>query len=153
MAVTYPVLVDGRQPPQISVDWSPDGESVLFSYEGAVLLVDAQTGQTRKIADGGAALWSPTGEWISYVTSQSEPALLNVATGESKVINPGKPTGSVLEWSPDGKYLLIPEGEGSHVPYGCLWVYRVSDGAFVPILRYGMTNSTPHWIQLQDLSN
>jgi Tol biopolymer transport system component len=119
MAVTYPVLVDGRQPPQISVDWSPDGESVLFSYEGAVLLVDAQTGQTRKIADGGAALWSPTGEWISYVTSQSEPALLNVATGASKIINPGKPTGSVLEWSPDGKYLLIPEGEGSHVPYGC----------------------------------
>ncbi len=52
-----------------------------------------------------------------------------------------------IEWSPDGRYLLIYEGQGSHVPYGCIWVYRVSDGAFVPIPNYGVGGPRPHWIQ------
>jgi dipeptidyl aminopeptidase/acylaminoacyl peptidase len=147
MSVARPTHHEGFQA-QTTVDWSPDGKSLLFGNEGAVLLVDSHTGRTRKIADGSAALWSPSGDWISYITADWDPALLNVTSGESRRIDPGKRTRSPLEWSPDGKYLLILEGEGSHVPYGCLWVYRISDGAFVPIPNYGKGGPRAHWIQL-----
>jgi dipeptidyl aminopeptidase/acylaminoacyl peptidase len=148
MNVTRPTSHDGYQV-HTTVDWSPDGKSLVFNGDGAVLLVDLRTGRSRKVADGSAPLWSPSGDWISYVTPDREAALLNVSSGESRRIDPGKKTGTPLEWSPDGKYLLILEGEGSHVPYGCLWVYRVSDGAFVPIPNYyGTGGPRAQWIQL-----
>ena len=148
MHVTRPTSHDGYQV-HTTVGWSPDGKSLVFNGDGAVLLVDLRTGRSRKIADGSAPLWSPSGDWISYVTPDREAALLNVSSGESRRIDPGKKTGTPLEWSPDGKYLLILEGEGSHVPNGCLWVYRVSDGAFVPIPNYyGTGGPRAQWIQL-----
>ena len=131
-----------------TVDWSPDGKTLVVNNEAAILLVDPLTGRSRKIVDGSVPLWSPSGDWISYITPDREAALLNVSSNESKRIDPGKKTNTPLEWSPDGKYLLILEREGSHVPYGCLWVYRISDGAFVPIPNYGQGGPRTHWIQL-----
>jgi Tol biopolymer transport system component len=147
MSVAQPSPHDGYQT-HTTVDWAPDGKTLVFNNEDSVLLVDSHTGKSRKIADGSAPLWSPSGDWISYITPDRDAALLNVSSGESKRIDPGKKTNTPLEWSPDGKYLLILEGEGSHVPYGCLWVYRISDGAFVPIPNYGQGGPRAHWIQL-----
>jgi Tol biopolymer transport system component len=147
MGLALPKQRDGFQA-QMTVDWSPDGKNLLCNHEGAVFLVDSRTGKSRKIADGSAPLWSPSDDWISYITSDWEAALLNVASGKSRRIDPGKKTATPIEWSPDGKYLLILEGEGSHVLYGCLWVYRISDGAFVPIPNYGKGGPRAHWIQL-----
>jgi len=130
------------------IDWSSDGNRVVFSYDGSILSLDVRTGESRKLASGGAARWAPSGDWISYVSMNSEPSLLNTTTGESRVIDPGRGSGSSVEWSPDGKYLLIFETMGGHVPYGCQWVYRVSDGAFMPIPYYGAGKPHPYWIQL-----
>lgn len=132
------------------LDWSPDGNSILLSGRGRVLVINAETGQWRKVAEGGSAQWSPSGQWVSYVTPNMEATLLNVANGETRRIDQGHEVLSAVEWSPDGKYVLLREGQGSHVPYGCLWVYRITDGAFVPIPYYGMAAPHPHWIQLDD---
>lgn len=147
LSVTPTTHHHDRPQAQTTVDWSADGKSLICAVEGAVLLVDPLTGRSRKLADGSAPLWSPSGDWISYVTGDWEAALLNVSSGESKHIDPGKKMSTPIEWSPDGRYLLIYEGQGSHVPYGCIWVYRVSDGAFVPIPNYGVGGPRPHWIQ------
>jgi Tol biopolymer transport system component len=96
---------------QTTVDWFPDGKTLVFNNGSVVLLVDPFTAKSRKIADGSAPLWSPLGDWISYVTPGRDAALLNVSSGESKRIDPGKKTNTPLEWSPDGKYLLILEVE------------------------------------------
>ena len=132
-----------------SVDWSPDGSALLLSQLGSVSLIDVQTGRSRKIVDGGAARWSPDGVSMSYVTLKSEAALLNVSSGESKLIDPGKKVNAPLEWSPDGKYLIVAEEQGSHVYEGCLWVYRVSDGAWAPFPDYGVFAKRWYWIQLE----
>ena len=133
------------------LDWAADSENLLFSNEQTVSLVNAQTGTVRKLADGGGAQGSPSSDWISYITVKLQAGLLNLKTGETKLIDHGHEVLREMEWSPDGKYLLIFEGEGSHVPYGCLWVYRVSDGAFVPIPYYGTAGPAPHWIRLGKL--
>jgi hypothetical protein len=130
------------------LDWSPDSKSLLLSWHGSVGILDILTGHLRNIAAGGEGLWSPSGEFISFVTSRRAAALFSVKTGQLKEIDPGQRTGSPLEWSPDGKYLLIRETEDSHVPYGCLWVYRVADAAFVPIPGYGVAGPRPQWVQL-----
>jgi len=131
-----------------SLDWSPDGNALLFSQLGTVSLIDVQTGRSRKIVDGGAARWAPDGVSISYVTLKSEAALLNVSSGESKLIDPGKKVNAPLEWSPDGEYLIVAEEQGSHVYEGCLWVYRVSDGTWAAFPDYGVFAKRWYWIQL-----
>ena len=131
-----------------SVDWSPDGNTLLFSQLGTVSIIDVQTGRSREIVDGGAARWSPDGVSVSYVTQKSEAALLNVSSGESKLIDPGKKVNAPLEWSPDGQYLIVAEEQGSHVYEGCLWIYRVSDGAWAPFPDYGVFAKRWYWIQL-----
>lgn len=132
-----------------SIDWSPDNRTLLLSNNGAILLVDSQTTQLRKIADGSSGRWSPAGDWITYTTRDLKRVLLNASTGESRIIDPSHGGVGPLEWSPDGEYLLIPESKGSHVPFGCLWVYRISDRAYVPIPNYGMAGARPFWIQLK----
>jgi hypothetical protein len=133
------------------VDWSPAGDSIVLSHQDVISVFDLRTGRSHKVADGRAALWSTSSEWISYITLEWEHALLNVATGKSEPIDPGKKGGTPLEWSPDGKYLLVPEGSGSHVPFGCLWVYRLADHAWAPIPdNYGMAGPRPHWVQMED---
>jgi WD40 repeat protein len=134
---------------QTMIDWSPTGQGLLLSHQGAISVIDLKTGASHKIADGASALRSPTGERISYVTPRWEHAILELSTGEVTLIDPGKQNGSPLEWSPDGKLLLVPESSGSHVPFGCLWVYRVADGAWAPIPdNYGIAGPRPHWVEL-----
>jgi hypothetical protein len=154
MAVPFSIPPEAYSPfTYVTVDWSPAGESLLLSFRRGVWILNVKTGEARKVADGGLARWSPSGEWISYVNTKREAALINVATGKSTTIDPGRGTGSEIKWSPDSRYLLIGEGEGSHVPYGCLWIYRVSDGAWVPIPGYGIASPHPEWIQLGEAVN
>lgn len=76
--------------------------------------------------------------------------LFNLTTGETKAIDPGRQVVAPIEWSPDGNYLLIREGEGSHVPYGCYWVYRISDSSWLPLQDLGVGGLPPNWIQVED---
>jgi WD40 repeat protein len=129
------------------LDWSPDGDRLLLSDNGAVWLLDVKTGQQpRKMIDGGSALWSPNGDWMSCVTVELRPALFNIATGQSKIIDAGGKAIAPLDWSPDGKYLLLLEQRGFVVRFG---VYRVSDGAFASLPAYSMRAGTEQWIQLK----
>jgi hypothetical protein len=146
MPVAAPVPDDARW--RASLDWSPDGKDLLYSAAEGVLLVNAQTGESRKIAEGGFAQWAPSGDWITYTTLSHEGVLLSTATGERKTIDPGYEVIAPIEWSPDGKDLLVREGMGSHVPYGCYWIYRISDGAFEPLQDLGVAGPRPHWITL-----
>src|SRR5579884_4071739 len=131
-----------------SLDWSPDGKNVVYSFKGSVCVLDTATWRSRTIAEGGLPRWSPSGDLIAFVTRKREAALLNLATGKWRLIDPKHQTGRAPEWSPDGRYLLLEEDEGSHVPYGCVWVHRLSDGAYVPLLYYGTADLGPRWIQL-----
>jgi len=131
---------------QPSLDWSPDGATLLLSHLGSLSLVDVETGHLKDIGSGGSGRWSPKGDWISYLTTQSEVAILRLSSGERKVINPGKQAVSAAEWSPDGDYLLVEEMGGSHVYKGCLWVYRIADGAWAPFPDYGVYQQSWYWI-------
>jgi WD40 repeat protein len=144
---------DPRQPlgaaGRATLDWAPTGKKLLFSYRGKITTFDVDGGSSLKIADGGSARWSPSGDQISFVGPKYEAMLLDLPTGKIAAIDPGFEIDSTMEWSPDGSYLLIPEGEGTHVPYGCHWVYRLSDKAFFPECDYHLINPLPFWIKIE----
>jgi len=136
------------------LDWSPDGKTVLFSHQGSVFVVDAAAGESKKIADGGGATWSPSGDWIAYISPQSasEVRLLNVTTGASTGFETGKDSAFPIEWSPDGKYLLVSAGN-DFVYGGSPWIYRTSDGAWAPAPALQDGHLGPgmhwHWVQME----
>jgi Tol biopolymer transport system component len=50
-----------------SIQWHPDGDSLLVSADGAVLVVDPATGETPFAStEGSIAAWAPDGEGIYY---------------------------------------------------------------------------------------
>jgi hypothetical protein len=97
--------------------------------------------------NGGHPRWAPQGDRISFLSAQREAAILTVATGQILNLDSGKRLNRSIDWSPDGNYVLVAEAEGSHVPYGCLWVCRVADQAWTPVLSYGTAGTAPQWIQ------
>ena len=94
-----------------TLDWSPTSKKLLFSYRGTITTFDTDAGTSQKTADGGLARWSPSGSRISFVGPNFEAMLLDLSTGKTSAIDPGFEIPSPIEWSPDGSYLLIPEGK------------------------------------------
>jgi len=72
---------------------SPDGRSVAIAARGWLWLLDAQSGQARRLTRGGAMdsrpAWSPDGRFIAFVrdtTKDTSLVELEVASGREKVI-------------------------------------------------------------------
>ena len=112
------------------------------------MLLDADTGKSKKIADGAAAVWSPSGDWIAYLTLKSEVSLLNLATGASRRIDAGQTSGFPIEWSPAGEYLLIRKQQALPLYEGRLWVYRISDGTWAPLPYTATPLLQWHWFHM-----
>jgi len=143
-AQNAPVPAPGH-PTASALDWSPDGRNLLLSSLGDIEILNVDTGQSQKIADGSYARWSPSGDWVSYVTTQWRAALLNLRTHETKIIDPSAKMAWEMEWSPDGKFLLLAETGDTY--FGFEWVYRISDGAYCPLHDLGGV-PRPNWITL-----
>jgi Tol biopolymer transport system component len=131
---TGPTLNDEAQ--ALSVSWSPDGRSLVFEAASEVVygsqippiqelfVMDVESGTTRKLAEGRAASWSPSGEWIAfcdyepgredvkhhyYARNANRVSLIRPnGTEHRTLVTFGKyawPFGPV--WSPDSTELLI----------------------------------------------
>jgi hypothetical protein len=77
-------LMDYSVRRRVALEWSPDGRSLLYSAHEGILLLDPQTGKSEKIADGGFAEWSPSGDHITYVSRGGDAILLNLATRQKR---------------------------------------------------------------------
>jgi hypothetical protein len=128
---------DGRAAgDMVVVSWSPDGARLAyargeenFPENGlpATWIIDVATGRSTLVAtadgrpvnpwinsfgNGFSVTWSPDGRLVSYQVDYQQPALLDLATGESRML----PTGvdpRAWRWSPDGTRLAA---HGPHDP-------------------------------------
>ncbi len=125
-------------------------DELLASLRGEIVRLPIKTGERRTIADGWSARWSPDGVWISYLTRNFEAVLLNAESGRTLLIDPGQKVYMPLEWSPDGRYLLIREGQPSPIPFVAYWVYRLSDGAYFPLPAIFAAGEFANWIYYQE---
>ena len=92
--------VQSRKPDSDPV-WAPDGTSIVFRRQSAVLIVRASGGRARKVVRGGSIAWLPDGRLgiglvlDVFVARADGSRRRRVARGELPV------------WSPDGRKLVV----------------------------------------------
>jgi len=123
----------------ISPSFSPDGNKILFANRAAEgptsLWTVENTGENTNLLYAGpntivAADWSPNGSTIAFAMAVDSPDayeifLMNSDGTDVRQITHNLPgIGGSLDWSPDGKYLLIYAG-----PTGDKNIFRIDVGA------------------------
>ena len=119
----------------ISPSFSPDGQTILFANRAAegptsLWTVD-QTGKNPKLLYAGpntivSADWSPDGATVAFAMAVDRPDayeifLMNADGTNVRQLTRGlEGVGGSLDWSPDGKYLLIYAG-----PAGDKNIFRI----------------------------
>ena len=118
--------------------WSPDGTRIAFAEEpifeprnrnvtSPLWIVDVESGETRKVAEGDAVQpsWSPDGTriacWGTFgKTAQRDLVTIDVESGEAVKLTDDKPVDWNPAWSPDGGQLYFSSDRG-----GVLNLWRI----------------------------
>lgn len=109
-------MVSGDEP-----EWSPDGTHFAYrtADDGAprclgtsIWVMDAELGAKRRVAASedpalGAFAWAPDGVRLAYVEYLSRVRVVNTVTGESELVSLDVQSDGPLQWSTDGRRLLV----------------------------------------------
>ena len=138
----YPSLVTSFDDPVGFVTWSPDGQWLAFNvapgggFNEQIYIVRPDGTGLRRLTEGGKENnfldgWSPDGRFIAFSSNRRDPSardsyLVDVATGQSRMIAQNRGIGSIADVSRDGKYAvvnrLVNRGDNN------LYLVRLSDG-------------------------
>ena len=137
----YPSLVTSFDDPVGFVNWSPDGQWLAFNvapgggFNEQIYVTRPDGTGLRRLTDGGKANnfldgWSPDGRYIAFSSNKRDPSatdsyLLDVTTGQARMIAQNKGVGSIADVSRDGNYAvvdrLVNRGDNN------LYLVRLSD--------------------------
>ena len=137
----YPSLVTSFEDPVGAVTWSPGGQWLAFNlapgggFNEQIYIVRPDGTDLRRLTDGGKANnfldgWSPDGRFIAFSSNRRDPSatdsyLLEVGTGQLRMIAQNRGVGSIADVSRDGKYAvvdrLVNRGDNN------LYLVRVAD--------------------------
>jgi Tol biopolymer transport system component len=111
-----------------SLSWSPDGERITYQtdsaqadpsrFEPTVKVVDLTTGKAWSIGAGRNPAWSPSGQWIAYLDSAGNRAVVvhpdgsgtrTLTTARGNFWGVRGRFFLVPVWSPDSSRLLVNE--------------------------------------------
>ena len=138
----FPSLVTSFEDPVGFVTWSPNGQWLAFNvapgggFNEQIYVVRPDGTELRRLTDGGKANnfldgWSPDGRFIAFSSNRRDPSatdsyLIDVATGQSRMVAQNRGIGSIADVSRDGKYAivsrLVNRGDNN------LYLVRVADG-------------------------
>ena len=127
------------EPPQ----WSPDGTEIMFAsglLGGGLWSVPAEGGFPSRMAEdiGGVPFqlarhpqWSPTGEWVSYVSDRGSDDgapdlwLWSTVDGRDVRLTHLGARMTTTSWSPDGRWIVFTGGGAGNYD---IWRVSVPDG-------------------------
>jgi len=133
----------------ISPDYSPDGRTIVFANRAgkdptSIWMVNADGLNPRRVYQGTdvivAVAWSPGGDQIAYAMSVGIPQEYEIFTMDSngrnhlRISQGLRGIGGSLDWSPDGRYLLVYAG-----PYADKDIFRIdaTNGQFAQLTDGG----------------
>ncbi len=125
----------------ISVDVSPDGETIVFDLMGDLYLMPIEGGEARRLTEGMGydthPRFSPDGQRIAFVSDRSGGENVWIVsrdgTDTTQVSKGKKKQMHSPEWTPDGDYVVVSEAQGFGPPPK-LKLYHVEGGSGVPLV-------------------
>ena len=138
--------------------WSPDGNQIAFtsSRDGSLgyYVMPALGGAPQRVFGAflqGNPQWSPDGREIAGVITDEQGKLAieiaSIQTRQSRrvVLEPIKSRAFDLRWSPDGRFLAFVEAVSAEAEAGQIWILRVEDQSWHPVLDRRFTVWSPEW--------
>lgn len=127
---------DATEGSWMSLDISPDGETLVFDLLGDLYTLPVSGGTATRLTSGMAVdvqpRFSPDGQHLVFVSDRSgreQVWTLEVATGDTTQVTRGRGADVLSpEWSPDGEYLVVPKS-GRNV--SGLWLIHTDGGSGV----------------------
>ncbi len=93
---------------------SPDGEKIVFSYQGDLFTVDSEGGEatplTSHVAYDYTPVWSPDGKWIAFASDRYgnfDIFIIPAEGGSAKRLSYFSGNETPNSFTPDGKYVLF----------------------------------------------
>ena len=127
--------LDTRDGTWLSIDVSPDGQSLVFDMLGDLYLLPIAGGDAVRLTSGLAfdaqPRFSPDGKTVVFISDRQgadNVHTLDLATREVKEVTRGRSNVYLSpEYSPDGKYIVASKG-GFRGGLPTLWMYHVQGG-------------------------
>jgi hypothetical protein len=127
---------------------SPDGGAVAYAsdrapcgFDECIRVLDLATGMERSyggrgyLVRGAVAAWSPTDDLIAYA-APTEVGVIRSDGSAQRVLDTDVRLVGWLEWSPDGKWLIVSPGMGP------VMLIDIQTGARLPIPTLGNYGAT-----------
>ena len=134
----------------ISLDLSPNGETVIFELLGDIYTVDADGGDATVLMSGLAfdsqPAYSPDGSMIAFISDRdgSENLWIAQADGSEPKKLSSETKGSLLspEFSADGDYVYVSKSTWGLGTYE-IWMFHIQGGTGVQITKAKPEATTP----------
>ena len=132
------IPIDVTRGTWMSLDVSPDGQTIVFDLLGDIYVIPVSGGEARAIASGVAwdmqPKWSPDGRHIAFTSDRAGGD--NIWIMEADGSNPTQVSRESFrllnqpEWSPDGQFIVARKHFTSSRSLGAgeLWMYHRSGG-------------------------
>jgi len=127
---TRPLTFTTDEGTWMSLDLSPDGQTIVFDLLGDLYTLPATGGAARRITEGsgfdGQPRFAPDGESIVFVSDRSGSENLYLVDADGENIRPlstGRNEAFISpDWTPDGMYVVVSKR-------GDLWLYHRDGGS------------------------
>jgi len=127
----------------ISLDVSPDGETIVFELLGDLYTLPIGGGRAERLTEGmgfdSQPRFSPDGERVVFVSDRSGASnvwIVRTDRSDTTQLTRGKKAlYHSPEWTPDGDYVVVSKKADGFGDPGKLWLYHVDGGSGVPLIR------------------
>ncbi|MEX0691362.1 MAG: amidohydrolase family protein [Gemmatimonadales bacterium] len=126
----------------ISVDVSPNGQTIVFDLAGDLYTMPIAGGQATRITSGaafdGQPRYSPDGRLIAFTSDRdgTEQVWLVEADGSHpRKLSGGTALYASPEWTPDGQYVVVSRGVGAIASRFELQMYHKDGGGGLELTR------------------
>src|ERR1051325_3332804 len=132
----------------ISLDVSPDGQTILFDLLGDLYTLPMAGGQARPLLTGMASesqpRFSPDGKRIVFVSDRSGGEnVWTMALDLKDTTQITKGNDNIYaspEWTPDGRYVVASKARPPFGDAAKIWIYHVQGGSGVQLGKPGPTD-------------